>query len=64
LKEFQRLKKMLGEIMLRHTGQSLEKIEKDTDRDNFMSAIEAQEYGIVDNVLERIPHMAATPTNG
>src|SRR3954453_18597403 len=56
LKEFQRLKKMLNEIMLRHTGQSLEKIEKDTDRDNFMSAAEATQYGIVDNVLERVPH--------
>jgi len=57
LKEFQRLKRMLGEIMLKHTGQTLEKIDKDTDRDNFMSAMEAQEYGIVDNVLERIPHV-------
>ncbi len=55
LKEFQRLKKMLNEIMLRHTGQTLEKIEKDTDRDNFMSALESQEYGLIDNVLERLP---------
>jgi ATP-dependent Clp protease protease subunit len=55
LKEFQRLKKMLNEIMLRHTGQTLEKIEKDTDRDNFMSSLEAQEYGLIDNVLERVP---------
>jgi ATP-dependent Clp protease protease subunit len=55
LKEFQRLKKMLNEIMLRHTGQTLEKIEKDTDRDNFMSSVEAQEYGLIDNVLERLP---------
>ena len=55
LKEFQRLKKMLNEIMLRHTGQSLEKVEKDTDRDNFMSSLEAQEYGLIDNVLERLP---------
>src|SRR5438034_3311352 len=55
LKEFQRLKKMLNEIMLRHTGQTLEKVEKDTDRDNFMSAVESQEYGLIDNVLERLP---------
>jgi ATP-dependent Clp protease, protease subunit len=55
LKEFQRLKKMLGEILLKHTGQTLEKIEKDTDRDNFMSALEATEYGLVDHVLERMP---------
>ena len=55
LREFQRLKKALNEILLRHTGQSLERIEKDTDRDKFMSAGEAREYGIVDNVLERLP---------
>jgi len=55
LKEYQRLKKMLNEILLKHTGQTLDKIEKDTDRDNFMSATEAQEYGLIDNVLERMP---------
>ena len=54
-KEFLRLKRDLNDILLRHTGQSLERIEKDTDRDKFMSAKEAQEYGIVDNVLERVP---------
>jgi ATP-dependent Clp protease protease subunit len=54
-KEFLRLKRDLNEILLRHTGQTLERIEKDTDRDKFMSAKEAQEYGIVDNVLERLP---------
>src|SRR5213592_526889 len=41
LKEFQRLKKDLNEILLRHTGQTLEKIERDTDRDKFMSPREA-----------------------
>jgi ATP-dependent Clp protease protease subunit len=55
LREFQRLKKALNEILLKHTGQSLEKIEKDTDRDKFMSAEESREYGIVDTVLERLP---------
>ena len=54
-KEFIRLKKDLNDILLRHTGQTLEKIETDTDRDKFMSAKEALEYGIVDNVLERLP---------
>jgi ATP-dependent Clp protease protease subunit len=54
-KEFLRLKRDLNEILLRHTGQSLERIEKDTDRDKFMSAREALEYGIVDSVLERLP---------
>src|SRR3989442_10526302 len=55
LKEFQRLKKELNEILLRHTGQTLDRVEKDTDRDKFMSAMEAQEYGIIDHVLERLP---------
>jgi len=55
LKEFQRLKKELNEILLKHTGQSLERIEKDTDRDKFLSADEAKEYGLVDHVLDHIP---------
>ena len=61
LKEFQRLKKELNEILLKHTGQTLERIERDTDRDKFMSPREAMEYGVVDNVLERLP-AALTPT--
>src|SRR3954447_6443101 len=54
-KEFIRLKKDLNEILLKHTGQTLERIETDTDRDKFMSAKEAMEYGVVDHVLERLP---------
>src|SRR5436309_11111696 len=61
LKEFQRLKKDLNEILLRHTGQTLERIEKDTDRDKFMSPAEAMEYGIVDKVLERLPAALVAP---
>lgn len=57
LKEYQRLKKMLNEILIRHTGQSLDRIERDTDRDTFLSSAEAKEYGIVDNVLERVQHV-------
>lgn len=57
LKEYQRLKRMLNEILLKHTGQSLDKIERDTDRDNFMSSLEARDYGLIDTVLERIPIM-------
>ena len=54
-KEFLRLKKDLNDILLKHTGQTLDRIEKDTDRDKFMSPQEAMEYGIVDKVLERLP---------
>jgi ATP-dependent Clp protease protease subunit len=55
VKEFQRLKRDLNEILLRHTGQTLERVESDTDRDKFMSAQEAKEYGIVDSVIQTLP---------
>lgn len=47
----------LNSIMAERTGQPLERIEKDTDRDNFMSASEAKEYGLIDSVIERIDQM-------
>lgn len=53
--EFKRIKKRLNEILIKHTGQSMEAIEKDTDRDRFMSAAEAVEYGLVDQVVESMP---------
>jgi ATP-dependent Clp protease protease subunit len=49
-----RTKRTMIELLAKHTGQPLEKIEKDTDRDNFMSAKEAVEYGLVDQVLARL----------
>jgi ATP-dependent Clp protease protease subunit len=52
-KEILRLKKMLNEILSKHTGQSLRKIEKDTERDYFMSAEEAMKYGLIDKVLTK-----------
>jgi len=55
LKEFQRLKRDLNEILVKHTGRTLEEIERDTDRDKFMSPGEAKEYGLVDVVLDRVP---------
>ena len=48
-------KKQLNEILAKHTGQSYDKIVKDSDRDYFMSAEEAKEYGLVDEVFERRP---------
>ena len=45
------LRSRLNDMLAKHTGQSLERIEKDTDRDNFMSAAAAVEYGLVDKVL-------------
>lgn len=53
-KHLLRTKKKMNELLQQLTGQPLEKIERDTDRDNFMSAHEAKEYGLIDNVLERM----------
>ena len=53
-KHLLRTKKKMNELLQQLTGQPLEKIERDTDRDNFMSAQEAKEYGLIDNVLERM----------
>ena len=49
--EILKIKQTLNERLAFHTGQSIERIEKDTDRDNFMSAEEAKVYGLVDDVL-------------
>ena len=51
-KEIQRLKDNLNTLLAKHTGQDVKKVELDTERDNFMSATEAFEYGIVDKVIE------------
>jgi ATP-dependent Clp protease protease subunit len=53
-KEFRRIKQRMNEILIKHTGHPLEKIEKDTDRDRFMSAEEAAEYRIVDKVITQM----------
>ncbi len=52
-KEILKMKDQLNRILQQHTGQPLETIERDTDRDKFMSAAEASEYGLIDHVLER-----------
>ncbi|HMP81558.1 MAG TPA: ATP-dependent Clp endopeptidase proteolytic subunit ClpP [Verrucomicrobiota bacterium] len=51
-KEILRLKDRLNEILAKHCGRSMESIAKDTDRDNFMSADEAKNYGLVDQVVQ------------
>jgi ATP-dependent Clp protease protease subunit len=60
-KQLLRTKKIMNELLAKHTGQPLERIERDTDRDNFMTAKEAQEYGLVDHVLERLPANQVPP---
>jgi len=55
VKELRKIKERLNRILIKHTGHPLEKIEQDTDRDNFMSAEEAQAYGLIDQVIEHLP---------
>lgn len=50
--EIVKLKKVLNQIIAKHSGQDIKKVEKDSDRDFFMSAADAKEYGIVDEVVE------------
>jgi ATP-dependent Clp protease protease subunit len=50
-----RVRQELNELMAKHTGKPIEQIAKDTDRDNFMSAEEAKEYGLIDRVVDKAP---------
>jgi ATP-dependent Clp protease protease subunit len=59
-KELIKMKRRMNEIMIKHTGRTLEEIERDTDRDKFMSSDEAREYGLIDNTLEHLNHPSAT----
>lgn len=52
MKEFSKVKEKINDILIRHTGHPYEKISQDTDRDYFMSAEEARDYGLIDKVLE------------
>ncbi|MFZ2414647.1 MAG: ATP-dependent Clp protease proteolytic subunit [Minisyncoccia bacterium] len=51
-KEILKIKARLNEVLVKHTGQSIKKIEKDTDRDYFMSADEAKKYGLIDEIIK------------
>jgi len=53
--EILRIREEMNQIMAKHTGQEFDKIAKDTERDNFLSAEEAKEYGLIDEVLEQRP---------
>lgn len=52
-REILRIRETLNEILGRHTGQSVKKLTEDTERDNFMSALEAKKYGLIDEVIIR-----------
>ncbi len=62
VKEFRKIKEKLNTILLKHTGQTLEKINEDTDRDNFMSAEEAMSYRLIDKVIDRMEKPPVTDT--
>jgi ATP-dependent Clp protease protease subunit len=57
-REILRMREELNSILMKHTGQSLKKIEKDTDRDLFLNGKQAQEYGLVDEVITSRPETA------
>jgi ATP-dependent Clp protease protease subunit len=54
-REILRMKTIINEILAKATNQSIEKIDRDVDRDYFMSAVEAKSYGLIDDVLEKRP---------
>jgi ATP-dependent Clp protease protease subunit len=58
-REALRLREILNDILAHHTGQNAKKVEKDTDRDNFMSAAQAVEYGLIDEVIAGRPLKAS-----
>ena len=60
-KEIIRIKKVLNELIATHTGQPLERVEKDTDRDYFLTPQEAVEYGLIDGIIQStsVPALAA-----
>jgi ATP-dependent Clp protease protease subunit len=58
-REILRIREELNEILMKHTGQSLKRIEKDTDRDLFMSGKQALEYGLIDEVIVNRPDSSA-----
>jgi ATP-dependent Clp protease, protease subunit len=53
-KEILRIRERINKLLVDHTGQALEKVEKDTDRDYFMTADEAMQYGLVDKVIDTL----------
>jgi ATP-dependent Clp protease protease subunit len=59
-KEILRIRAQLNEILAKHTGQELDRIEADTDRDRFMTGVEAKQFGLIDEVIVSRPHVTKT----
>jgi ATP-dependent Clp protease protease subunit len=62
-REILRTRDKLNELLVKHTGQGMDRIKQDTERDYFMSAIEAKEYGLIDEVLVQKPPTGLTSGN-
>ena len=62
VKHMLRLKQCLNQILSKHTGKPVDQVEKDCDRDNFMTAVEAKNYGLVDQVVESRKEIAPVTT--
>jgi ATP-dependent Clp protease protease subunit len=60
-REFLRTKRLMEELLARHTGQPVETIHRDTDRDHYMDPEEARAYGIIDAIVRRPPGIAVSP---
>lgn len=63
-REILKIRERLNQIMAEHTGQSLDKISQDTERDYFMSGTEAKDYGLIDEVIVRASEKETTGSNG
>ena len=63
-REILKIRERLNQIMAEHTGQSLEKISQDTERDYFMSGTEAKDYGLIDEVIVRAAEKETASSNG
>jgi ATP-dependent Clp protease protease subunit len=59
--EIVRSKQVINEILAKHTGQPIERVARDTERDRYLTAIQAKEYGLVDEVVGHIPESDAKP---
>ena len=62
-KEVLRIRERMNQILEKHTGKTLTQIEEDTDRDNFMTSEEAQQYGLIDKVLKELPTLENLETD-
>ena len=61
--EFLRTKRLMEEILARHTGQAIDKVHQDTDRDYYMDPEEAKAYGMIDHICARRPRLGPTPSS-